>query len=76
MNVEIDLKGIFGKVAMCLLGILSIGVILFINYHFFLFMFMQTTAFAIALFLLWLLLGSWTSAIGLTFGFLMIVSII
>lgn len=49
-------------------GFLMIGVVLYANYIFFAYLFAQTAPFAVALFILWLILGSWTSALGIFLG--------
>lgn len=62
----------FETVIRILIGLLIIAVVSVANILYFHYAFGQSGAFAIALFLLWLLLGSWTSLIALVLGVMVI----
>ena len=50
------------------IGSAMIAAIIWINFIYFNFLFAQNSVFAVALFILWLILGSWTSLIGIVLG--------
>lgn len=62
----------FETVIRILIGLLVIAGVSVVNILYFHYTFDQNGAFAVALFILWLVLGSWTSLIAMVFGVMVI----